>query len=302
MSVRHFVAIAAGVLVFASGCTSILRTPPQSKPILPTLWQGDGKPATPEHVAALFADADFILLGENHGHRLNLTQNTARWQSVLSARPRAALALEFFERDQQSYLDDYLAGLIDEAVFKQLARKTNPQSYPAEHRSMIEIARAAGRPVIAANAPRVYVRRARTQGLDSLRALTAEQRRLFRIPDFIPSGRYRDDFGAVMGQTPESKSRVDSMFLSQSVWDWTMAQSLVSASSDSSPVVLVVGRFHIDHRGGLVQALEAIAPGKKVVTVTSVDAWATDSLPDDDMGRADLVSFVGPFTPADSPD
>lgn len=286
----HLVCLLCVFVAFIPGCATAPRSPAGT----PSLWRGDGTPATSEQARALVAHADFILLGENHGHALNLTQNAERWAWIVESRPKAALALEFFERDQQVYLDDYLAGLIDEPTFRQLARKTTESGYPAGHRAMVEAAKASGRPVIAANAPRVYVRRARTNGLESLRSLTPEQQRLLRLPDVVPTGRYRDDFGAFMGQTPATAARVDAMFLSQSVWDWTMADSLVRASAASTPVVLVVGRFHIDHHGGLVQALERLAPGKTIVTITSIDAWAQSELAPDDKGRADLVSYVGP--------
>jgi uncharacterized iron-regulated protein len=48
---------------------------------------------------------------------------------VLSKADKAALALEFFERDEQTRLDEYLAGVTDEAAFKKRTARTDG-NYP----------------------------------------------------------------------------------------------------------------------------------------------------------------------------
>jgi hypothetical protein len=59
------------------------------------------------------------------------------------------------------------------------------------------------------------------------------------------------------------------------------------------PVVQVVGRFHCDFRGGLVQALESYNPAWIVMVVSFIDE-ASDTLKDEDKGRGDYVIYVGP--------
>jgi uncharacterized iron-regulated protein len=263
-----------------------------------------GAPTTEEAAASAGASADAIIIGENHGHPLGLSTAADLWDEVLKRTDHAALALEFFERDDQSRVDDYLAGLIDEKAFKTKTGRTE-SSYPSGHRRMVEAAKAAGRPVIASNAPRAQVRAAGKDGYDKLAKLTSEQRRLVRIPDDLPTGKYREDFERVMsepnaahGPKPkdeaERKKQIESAFRGQSLWDWTMADSVASAiGGGSRPVCQVVGRFHEDFRGGLVQALEKLRPGVKAVTISFVDAWS-DSLRDEDKGRAEFVVYVGP--------
>lgn len=255
---------------------------------------------------------DAILVGENHGHPLGLASAAALWSDALARRgERAALALEFFERDDQSRIDDYLANLYDEKRFKTRTARTEG-NYPAGHREMFEAAKQAGRPVLAANAPRALVRLARREGFERLAALTDEQRRLVRVPEFLPTGRYRDAFEKVMthaGDTSatdtdearaDARKKIDDLFRSQSVWDWTMADSVArSIEHGDTPTLLVIGRFHIDFRGGTVQALEYMRPGATHVTVTYVDAWS-DALRDDDLWRADYVIYVGPSAAPES--
>lgn len=241
------------------------------------------------------ASADAVLIGENHGHPLGLACAAAIFADTLDRSKNAALAMEFFERDQQLGLDDYLTGLVDEPVFRQRTRRTD-SSYPPGHRTMVERARESKIPVIAANAPRSYVRLARLDGYDRLRAMTPEQQRMFRIPDQLPAGRYRDDFNAVMGANkddPSTLSGLDATFRSQSLWDWTMSESVaLTLARGRSPVFLVVGRFHIDFFGGTPIALRLQRPGVRITTVSFVDA-ASDVLRNEDKGRADFVIYVG---------
>ena len=73
----------------------------------------------------------------------------------LAARRDAALSLEMFEADVQHVLDEYMAGLTRE---EDMLRDGRPwANYREAYRSLVELARAAALPVIAANAPRRYV-------------------------------------------------------------------------------------------------------------------------------------------------
>lgn len=275
--------------------------------------RGDGTPATWSDLLDAAAAAEAVLLGEQHGHELGLSVAAALWRDLLARSPRAALALEFIERDEQSRLDDFLAGLTDESVFIRRTGRTSSGAqggnYPAAHRDMVLAAREAGRPVFAANAPRAYVRLARRQGLDALDRLTPEQRRLVRRPDLLPTGRYREAFFRLMGldaaspeaPDPARRAEVEGLFIAQSVWDWTMADTLATAlAAGHAPVVLVVGQFHSDHDGGLPQALRHIRPETRMLTVSfQPDAPANDptgSSPH--IGRADFVVLTGASTPA----
>lgn len=268
----------------------------------------EGSTAKWDAIVAAAAQADVVLIGENHGHELGLATAAALFEDVLKQRPEAVLALEFLERDQQAAVDDYLSGVTDEAGFAKAANRT-PSSYPGGHRAMVEAAKAAGRPVIAANSPRRYVRVAKSDGYDKLKGLGQEQRRLYRIPDALPTGHYRDEFAKIMGMVhaeapkegqaadatppvPEWTPEVEASFRSQSLWDWTMGESVSLALGRGSPVFLVVGRFHVDHDGGTVQAVRAMSPVARILTISFQDKEAP-AAPDAN-GPADFVFYVGP--------
>lgn len=247
------------------------------------------------------SQADVVVIGETHGHPLGLAAAASLWDDLLAEHPDAALLMEFFERDQQVALDDYLSGITDGAAFREAAKRTSG-NYPPEHARMVEASKAAGRPVIGANAPRRYIRRTTSEGYENLAALGAEQHRLFAVPDQLVEGRYRDDFfelmsGADHGASGEGGTMppemVEKIYRSQQMWDATMADSVVRAvEAGYRPAMLVVGRFHADFDGGTVQFIRRRAPGAIVRTLSMVGSDETE-IAEDDLGRADFVLYIG---------
>lgn len=291
------------------------------------VFTGDGERTDWATVQGAARNAEVVICAEQHGHPIGLSVAAALWRSILSTAgsDRPALALEFFERDEQSRLDDYLAGLGSEEVFLKRTGKTPPgggaknpweSNYPPGHRDMIEAAKEAKppAPVYAANAPRQYVRLARTGGYKALMNLTAEQQRLFVLPRFagagadgeVPDNRYWHDFLKFMDLTPDKyaassaadREKADGMFRSQSMWDATMADSVRQALAEGHrPVVLVVGQFHADYSslggGGTVQALKAVRPETKIVVVSFQNADPKGAWRSEDKDRADFVIYMG---------
>lgn len=264
------------------GCAS--RTPHGAAPIkFPELTAAPdytitngrtGEPVTMGELVDAAAAADAVLLGELHGQADGQAFEGTFFRALLAKAPTTIAALEFFERDQQAGVDDFLKGVTDEAGFWK-ATLRGPGSYTAGHRDIILASRDAGRPVIAANAPRRYVKIARAEGFARLGGLTSEQTRLFNVPEQMPGGGYEQRFIDLMAPADEKgerpgKADAEAMFRSQSVWDATMAASVAGAlgANAGRPVVLVIGKFHVESEGGTAQMLARARPGARVVTVT----------------------------------
>lgn len=277
--------------------------PPRDPRALTIFRNGETEPADWSALIIDLIAAQVIILGEQHGHPLGGRVQTAIFEDLLALTPDTiALSLEFFERDDQTHIDDYLAGITDEETFRRAARRSTG-NYPDAHRIMLEAARDAGRPVIAANAPRRYVRLARTDGLDRLDTLTPEQRRLVDPPDAIIHSPYRDRFFELMGAGPGhdttsahgmTAEQVETFFVSQSVWDETMSRSIAAAlQRNLHPIVHIVGQFHSDYQGGLVERLRIAAPSASLRTISLVAEWSDAPRAEDD-GRADWIIYTGP--------
>lgn len=294
------------------GCASApAEVPAEIDPRGVVLVAGDGSGGVGwSELVARAAGADVVLIGELHGHDVGLRAGAALFEDLLAAAPGAVLSMEFYERDQQVAVDDYLAGVIDAEAFGERAGRTASND-PAGHRAMVEAARAAQRPVIAANAPRRYVRRARVEGLAAVESLTPAQRSLFELPSDRSGTAYRARFFEQMrgmlaahggGDAPQEPGAFDAMvepfFRAQLIWDETMADSIADAVGLGTPIVHVVGRFHVARGGeaggsGLVDGLRDRLPQARVLIVTVVDAWS-DRLRDEDAGLGDVVLYAGP--------
>ena len=258
------------------------------------------------------AGADVVVVGEMHGNARGLAATGALWQELTAASGEAALALEFLERDAQLWLDDYLLGISDEHV---LRRSPAAGAATGDHAPLVEWARSAGRKVYAANAPRRYVTLVRKFGGAGLDVLTPEQRGTVVLPTVEPTGGYRERFATAMGGVGHGKrggrhgETVEDYYRAQLTWDATMADTVARAvDAGHRPVVLVVGRFHSDYRGGVVQMIEHRLPDAEVLTVSLFEAGDPNDLfvP----GRADWLLDVSPrpvgpdgeFDPATRPD
>src|ERR671917_1603605 len=135
-----------------------------------------GNAVTLQNIIDSLEPADVLFVGETHdnviAHLLEaeLLRRADEAYGAASPRRRAvALSLEMFERDVQTVLDEYLAGLITERHFLLSSRPW--RNYETDYRPLVEYARAHQLPVIAANAPARYVSRVSSQGPDSLKSL-----------------------------------------------------------------------------------------------------------------------------------
>jgi uncharacterized iron-regulated protein len=283
-----------------------------------TIRKGDGSGVVSwDEVVADMASADVVLFGEMHGHPLGLAIAQEMWEDLLVERPTAVLSMEFYERDQQLALDEYLEGVTDRPQFEKAAKKDKGNNPPG-HKRMIDAAKEAHRPVMAANAPRRYVTIGRKKGYETLEALDGLPRTMFELPMGDQEGAYKDRFMELMSGMVghDSDDIAAGMFRSQSVWDATMGDSIVDGLKLGSPVAHVVGYFHVQFGGepggsGLIDQIRVRNDRPlKIVTIIplarddqSLRMGSDDVLGEDgevveegeasDVGIADYVVYVG---------
>jgi uncharacterized iron-regulated protein len=243
--------------------------------------------------------ADIVVVGEQHDDANAHEVQQAIWSETIAAWPGSAVSLEMLERDEQPTVDAYLAGEIDAPTF---VERTGSRDWASKgtwddfYQPVIDEAKAAKAPVIAANAPREYVRRARTEGYEALASLPADERALFALPAKDPPASYRArfrDFMSGNGEREVDEARVDEVLRSQRMWDATMADSIVRAYErlpSHAKVVHLVGQFHSEYDGGLVSEIQARAPGAKVLTIT-VQKGTARALREEDRDKADVVVY-----------
>ncbi|MHC5002862.1 MAG: ChaN family lipoprotein [Planctomycetota bacterium] len=308
-------AAAALALMLTTGCATPARAP-EARPAdvdARTLPMLDGRTADAigwDDLMEMIAAADVVILGEQHNDAVGHAVQLAVVEDVLDRWPGSAVSLEMLERDEQTLVDDYMDDVIDAEQLAELTFSTRwagSGSWTHWYQPVIDAAKQQDSPVVAANAPRRYVRLARTDGYDRLAGLPDPRRGYVEMPEEMPEGRYRERFWSVMGVAHDAdltdeasdedsaaeQERVESLYRSQLVWDATMADSIAEARRRGAPkVVHLVGQFHCDFEGGLVQELRRRLTGSRVVVVSLQSADGGGGLREEDRDRADVVVYT----------
>jgi uncharacterized iron-regulated protein len=300
MQTRSLLLAAAALLPSASAASAQNPPPPAAdtaySPGRYRVFNGEGAAATLEDVVRAMAARQVVFVGETHddptGHllELELLKRAAEAYGPGAAgagqRRALALSLEFFERDVQLALDEYLAGRISESSFR---ADTRPwPRYQTDYRPLIELSKQQRIPVIAANAPRRYVTMVTRQGRGALDSLSeAASPFLPPLPYGKASAEYRNQWIATISEVmeqegmkcgvpvehaaapPGSHQNMANQLDSQVLWDATMAHSIARflAAQPGALVLHMVGGFHVERGTGTPEQLQAYSPGTRTMTV-----------------------------------
>jgi len=273
---------------------------------------------------AELARVDVAFVGEQHNDPATHRIERAILEGLSRRRGNVIVAMEMFERDTQSSLDDYLAGRLSEEEFLNASRPW--QNYRTDYRPLIEFARAHGWKVIASNAPRRIASQVSKQGLDAARSFRSgpESERKLVAADFAcPMDDYFKRFAEAMGKghpgahqkQPEEKqsdkereekqrATIERFYFAQCVKDETMAESIANAfgevasggqsNAQSGPLVVHFnGAFHSDYRLGTASRAIRRLPKSNVKVVSVVPVENLDAINIDEYRkRGDFIIFT----------
>ncbi len=336
---RHWLAMA--LLTACVGCHGAARITPDPRiepaarlslrQTLP-VFENNGNRAEWRDLLTAADEADVIILGEQHDDATAHAAQLAFFEDAAAKWPDTSLSMEMLDRRRQAAADDYVAEIIDReqflheiattkfrtlamaylndqmdrATFETRILKVGWPDWERNYQPIIDVARAHKLHVIAANTPwRRYGSLANHDGFERLASLTAAQRRLVEIPQFLPEGAYRQRFEDVMtpassrepkspeiDRTSERSRRIAGAYRAQCVMDATMADSIADALAErSGRIVHLVGQFHSDFDGGLVQQLRRLRAGVRVLTI-SFQSVNSDTLREEDRDRAAFVVYT----------
>lgn len=255
-------------------------------------------------LADALAPAGVVFFGEIHDDSLGHALQDSLYALLLARYGEVTLSLEMFEADVQPVVDEYLAGLIPLDRLEGDGRAWD--TYATDYHPLVERAKASGQRVVAANAPRRYVRLVGQQGATALARLPDASR------DFLPrrpyryvDTAYRRRFFALMGGMPghdlgedgERGTRLadlNPIFAAQTLWDATMAWRIAEAHDELSTrigkVYHLAGRFHVDYRLGTVAQLRERARKLRSASLIVVEVEDLDAV--DWVEYADRGDFV----------
>lgn len=245
-----------------------------------------------ELMLADLARADAVFVGEQHDdantHRLEL----AIVEGLTRRGVPVVVAMEMFERDVQSLIDQYVAGTITEEQFVKDSRAW--PRYQTDYRPVIEFARAHKLPIVASNVPRRLASDVGKKGMAAIEALAADRSLVAKDLTCPTSGSYYERFVAAMGGHEGANPN---FYFAQCVKDETMGEAVAGAFSKATERVTIVhfnGSFHSDYGEGTAESARRRMPGRRIAVVSMLPVSDIDHAKpdDDDLKRADYLVFT----------
>ena len=191
-----------------------------------------------------------VFIGEVHD-RLEHHQNQLRIiQSLYAHNPNLAIGVEYFQQPFQSYLDDYIAGRIDER--EMLIKTEYFKRWKLDYRLLqpiFKFARENHIPVLALNISDEIHNKVFTGGMKSL-----NPEELSRTPDYIKpaSDRYLQRLQAIFDSHPPSND-FNTFVEGVVLWDSSMADTAARYLNKhpNSQMVVLAGMVHIMYGDGI---------------------------------------------------
>ena len=253
-------------------------------------FDSEGQPGELDSFIASLADIDFVGFGELHHHAVGSRVELALLEGMAAQDRPVALAMEFFESDQQAALDEYLAGSIDEPTFRERTRRDD--NYEHSHRPLIEFAKLNGIPVIAANPPRALVTAYREAGpasyQDYLLTLSDQDRALLPRSSVPPDDEFKARFMKTMGK------RGPAFYPAMALWNDAMAESSADFREQHPDhrILLIAGVYHVAKHLGVVTQYTARRPEDSVRVLAMAPIEGPMVFDEANRGEGDMVLEV----------
>ncbi len=220
-----------------------------------------------------------IFVGERHAQPHHVAAQLEIICRLMESGRNVAIAVEFLQQPFQFYVDEYLAGRLDDAALRRLTDYDRRWGYPFYlYGSILRFARDRDVPLIAMNVPSELVRKVALQGFDGL-----DEAELLYLPDGIE--RAPRDYGPWLQTSFRQASAhhgldFERFEMAQLVWDEGMSERIASflSTEEDSTVVVLAGNGHIAWRGGIPDRLRRRADVTTLV-LSNVDG-PVDPAPD----------------------
>jgi len=243
-----------------------------------------------------------IFFGELHSHQASHKFQLDLLQALYRQNPKLILSMEQFSRDAQGIVDGYLDNQFGEETL--IEEGGAWPIYKGAYRPLVEFAREHHIPVIAANAPAMFVRCVGKNGFDILKKLSKDKKSWSAQALDFNNKKYRDKFmsflkqsGSKHGQSTETMGkRMMKSYSAQLLRDTTMAESIANALKHypDHQLLHLNGSFHSDGRLGTVAVLEKLKPelSIKVISPLMLDGNKIPELEKDDYQQGDFLYLV----------
>jgi uncharacterized iron-regulated protein len=296
----HYVLLAA-TLLFLSACQALdakrqYSTPLDAHPLLDQIWDvRSQRPVTRDTLLQRAAKARYVLLGETHDNADHHRIQSDVLKSLITKGARPTLAMEQFDVENQTAIDNLLATPITTTNAIAEAGQFNRKGWNwSFYEPMVAIALQAKLPITAINLSRSAARRIVNEGLE----VFGEQRMAELALDNTWDQKREEVLRRAIieghcGSVPEDL--LPKLVTAQRARDATMADVLVSRAGNS--VVAILGREHARRDIGVPVYLTKRVPVDPMISVALIEIEprhnrVSDYIPLEGEPRFDFIWFT----------
>jgi len=257
----------------------------QNKPAY-KLYNAKGKSVSYKKMVKAMSKSNIVMFGEHHNnpivHWLQLEVTTD-----LSKLSGLTLGAEMFEADNQTQLNNYLNGEIDQKAFDTVARLWN--NYPTDYKPLVDFAKDNKLEFIATNIPRRFASNVFRGGFESLDSLSDEEKSWVaplpikydaNLPGYV---KMKEMMGGHGG---------DNLPKAQAVKDATMGYFILENRDADKIFIHYNGSYHSDNYEGINWYLKQEEPTLKIVTVSVVEQDDIKKFNAEEKLKADFIIVV----------
>ena len=242
-----------------------------------------------EDVIPELASKRVVFVGENHDRLEHHLAQLAIIARLYARNPRLAIGMEFFQVPFQPYLDEYVAGRLDDRTLLKHTEYFDRWRFDYRlYQPILQFAQAHRIPVIALNVAQELVDKVSRSGLESL---TPDERA--QVPARIDQAdaRYRERLRRVFEQHPGSEAKDFERFVEvQLLWDESMAEVAARylGAHPTRSLVVLAGNGHVTFGLGIPRRLK-----RRLGVASAVIATGTEN-DGIEPGMADYLMLPAP--------
>lgn len=250
------------------------------------IFDKNGKKTSYEKLLKAGEKAEAVLFGEYHDNsvvhwlQLEFTKDLAEKKPLV-------LGAEMLEADNQSQLDHYLKGEINQQQLDSTARLW--KNYKTDYKPLVDFAKEKKFSFIATNVPRRYASLVFKKDLVALDSLSAQEKSWI-APLPIEFDINLPGYKSMMGM--QGGHAGDKMPKAQAIKDATMAYFIHKNRKENSTFVHYNGTYHSDNYEGINWYLKKLDAEIKIITIATVEQKDIKKLEDEHYNKADFILVI----------
>jgi uncharacterized iron-regulated protein len=250
------------------------------------LFDKNGKKVSYEKLLKASLKTQVVLFGEYHNNSVSHWLQLELTKDV-SVKIPVVLGAEMIEADNQTQLNQYLKGEIDQKKLDSTARLW--KNHPTDYKPLVDFAKENNFDFIATNIPRRYASMVSKKGFEALETLTTEEKSWI-APQPIPYDASLPGYVEMMKMMGDHTS--PNMPKAQASKDATMAYFINKNLKANSVFIHYNGTFHSDNFDGINWYLKTYNPIIEIVTISTVEQKDISKLEKENFNKADFILVI----------